>query len=153
MFWTFASPERDARPREIFEDFIEEWSEVYRRDRSFLISLVHSSPKHGIAIFPETTFDGFSKALLDEAAHSPELYSETRRILNHEDPISSARSYFFELLVSRARDSRSNDVNRPKAAIRRGSKAESSSEDEGEIREDGEVVIDDSKTTTKVERK
>jgi pre-mRNA-processing factor 40 len=150
-FGPLQAHERDA-PCEIFEDFIEEWSEVYRRDRSFLSSLVHSSPKHGIAVCPETTYDGFSKALLDEAAHSPELYSDTRRILNHEDPISSARLYFSEL-VSRARERHGNIVNRPKAALRRGSKAESSSEDEGEIREDGEVVIDDSEITTKVERK
>ena len=49
--------------------------------------------------------------------------------------------------MSRARESHVNDVNRPKAAVRRGSKAESSSEDEGEIREDDEVVINDSETT------
>jgi pre-mRNA-processing factor 40 len=142
--------ERDA-PRDIFEDFIEEWSEVFRQDRSFLSRLVHSSPKHGIAVRTETTYDEFSKALLDEAAHSPELYSDTRRILNREDPISSARLYFIEL-ISRARESQSNDANRPKAAVRRGSKAESSSEDEGEIREDEEVIMNESETT-KVERK
>lgn len=136
--------ERNA-PREIFEDFIEEWSEVYKRDRSFLSSLLHSSLKHGIPVRAGTTYEEFSKALLDEAAHSAELYSDTRRILNREVPISSARLYFNEL-VSRARESQSNDVKRPQAGVRRRLTAESSSEDEGEIREDAESIIDDNET-------
>ena len=132
--------DREA-PREIFEDFIDEWNEVYKRDRSFLSSLLHSSPKHGIYVRAETSYEEFSKALLDEAAHSAELYSDIRRILNREVPISSTRLYFNEL-VSRARESQTNDLKRPSAGVRRRSAAESSSEDEGEIREDDEVIID-----------
>jgi len=122
--------ERDS-PRDIFEDFIDEWNGVYRRDRSFLNNLVHSPSKQALTVHADMTYEEYSRALLDQAAHSPELYSETRGILNREDPISSARLYFNELVL-KARDSRS------KSGLRRGS-AGSSSEDEGEIREDGEV--------------
>lgn len=138
--------ERDS-PREIFEDWINEWNEVYRRDRSFLSNLVHSSAKHALSVHAETPFDEYSRALLDQAAHSPELYSETRGILNREDPISSARLYFNEL-VSTARDSQAKPLKRSKSGSRRGS-ADSSSEDEGEIREDGEVSGDEDEAADK----
>ena len=130
--------ERDA-PREIFEDFIEEWNEVYRRDRSFLGRLVHPPSKPSIVVTKDMKYEVFSKALLDEAAHSPDMYSDTRRILNREDPISSARLYFDEL-VAMAKE-------RPMAGKRR-STADESSEDEGEIREDGEVGDENNKTTS-----
>lgn len=131
--------ERDS-PRDVFEDFIDEWNGVYRRDRSFLDNLVHSSPKQ-LVVRANMSYDEYSRALLDQAAHSPELYSETRGILNREDPISSARLYFDELVL-KASDSRS------KSGSRRAS-AGSSSEDEGEIREEGELSDDDREDTKK----
>lgn len=131
--------ERDS-PREIFEDFIDEWNDVYRRDRSFLSNLSTSSPK-ALTVHANMRYDEFSRSLLDQAAHSPDLYSETRGILNREDPISSARLYFNEL-VSKARDSQAQNIKRSKSGSRRGT-ANSSSEDEGEIREEGEMSGDD----------
>ena len=121
-------------PRDMFEDFIDEWNEVYRRDRSFLENLGHSSPTP-LVVRAGMSYDEYSRALLDQAAHSPEMYSEIRGILNREDPISSARLYFNELLL-KARD------NRSKSGSRR-TLAGSSSEDEGEIREEGELSDDD----------
>jgi pre-mRNA-processing factor 40 len=108
-------------PREIFEDFVEEWDEVYRRDRATMSKLVYSPSR-------ATSYEEFTKALLDEAAHSPELYAEIRKCVSREEPVASAFVYFNEL-IQRARES---------VAVRRAS-AQSSSEDEGEIREDGEV--------------
>lgn len=135
-------------PREMFEDFIHEWNHAYRRDRSFLSNLVHSSSaKQTLTVHADMRYDEYSRALLDHAAHSPELYSETRVILNREDPISSARLYFNEL-VSRARDDQAKATKRSMSGPRRGS-ADSSSEDEGEIREDGEVSGDEGEATKK----
>ena len=141
--------ERDS-PREIFEDFVDEWNVVYRRDRSFLSNLSLSSSKQSLIVHANMRYDEFSRALLDQAAHSPDLYSETRAILNREDPISSARLYFNELL-SQARESQGQAVKRSKSGSRRGTTADSSSEDEGEIREEGEVLVDeeDANTTTR----
>ena len=138
--------ERDS-PREIFEDFIEEWNDVYRRDRSFLSNLIQPSAKEGLIVTAEMTYEKFSRALLDQAAHSPDLYSETRGILNREDPISSARLYFNEF-VSKAKESQSKLLKRSKSGLRRAPE-DSSSEDEGEIREGGEVSGDDAEATNK----
>ena len=76
-----------------------------RRERGLSSRLVagrrwrlHSSQKHGIHVRAETRYEEFSKALLDEAAHSADLYSDTRRILNREIPVSSVRLYFNELV-------------------------------------------------------
>lgn len=124
--------DREA-PREIFEDFMDVWNEVYRRDRSFLSRLVNPTSKKGISIKLETKYDDFCKALLDESAHSAELYSDTRQILNSEEPVSSARLYFNEI-VGRASESQGI------ASRRRSSVHEDSSEDEGEIIEDGEIT-------------
>jgi pre-mRNA-processing factor 40 len=135
--------EQDS-PREIFEDFIDGWNGVYRRDRSFLTNLSALAPKQTLSVHPNMRYDEFSRALLDQAAHSPDLYSETRGILNREDPISSARLYFNELL-SKARDSEGQFMKRSKSGARRGT-ADSSSEDEGEIREEDAMTADDEDT-------
>lgn len=138
--------ERDS-PRELFEDFVHEWNDVYRRDRSFLSNLAHSSVnKKQLTVQAEMHYDEYTRALLDQAAHSPELYSETRGILNREDPISSARLYFNELLLE-ARESEAASK-RSKSGSRRCT-ADSSSEDEGEIREDGEVKDDEKHDSSK----
>jgi hypothetical protein len=110
-------------------------------------NLIHSSAKEAVTVSAEMTYDEFSRALLDQAAHSPDLYSETRGILNREDPISSARLYFNEL-VSRAKDSQPKLLKRSKYGSLRSS-PDSSSEDEGEIREDGEVSGDEAEATNK----
>jgi pre-mRNA-processing factor 40 len=123
--------DRDA-PREIFEEFIDTWDDIYRRERAFLSRFINPPDKKEIKIDREISFENFSKVLLVEAEYSAELYGDTRRIINKEEPVSSARLYWEEL-VSRA--SHSNG----RQGAHRTSLQEDSSEDEGEIIEDGEV--------------
>ena len=125
--------DRDS-PHGLFEEFLEEWDDAYRRERNFLSHLVHPENKKEIEVTVATTYDEFTKLLLDGAAYSPDVYGDARRIINREEPISSARLYYNEL-VARA-NSANNTAKRQ--AIRRQSMAESS-EDEGGIIEDGEV--------------
>ncbi len=125
--------DREA-PREIFEDFLEEWNELYRRDRVILSGLVHPASNKDIVVTSNTTYDEFAKALLQEASHSPDLHADARHIINHNDPISSARVYFKEL-VAKAKES---SVSLPR--VRRTSLLRSESDDEGEIVEEGEVT-------------
>lgn len=126
---------RDA-PRELFQDFIDEWNSIYRRDRSFLSRLLQSSSNKKVtSVTAESKFDDFTKELLDNAAFSPDQYNTTRQILNHDDPVSSARIYFHEL-VTEAKEATANFSRRHS---RRGSVKDDSSEDEGEIIEDGEI--------------
>lgn len=117
-------------PRELFEEFTEEWDETYRRERAFLGRLVGPQSKKGRLLKPGTNFDEYTKVLLDEAAYSPEVYGDTRHIINRQEPISSARLFYDELMVHVNENSR--------RLSHRHSMAESS-EDEGEIIEDGEV--------------
>lgn len=128
---------RDAT-REIFEEFIDEWDDIYRGDRQFLSQLVHPSSNREILVTRDTTYDAFVKALLSEANNSPQAFAEARRIINSEEPRSSARLYFNELL-SKAKDKTHLPFRRRNFGSRRGSLQEDSSEDEGEIVEDGEV--------------
>lgn len=122
-------------PRELFEEFVDEWNETYRRDRGFLSQLVHPSSNRDIVVSAGTVYEEFTKALLDQAAGSSEMYTEARRIINRESPVSSSRLYFNELLL-RSNGSNGNGSGR-RSSLRR--RAEDSSEDEGEIVEDGEV--------------
>lgn len=122
--------DRDA-PRELFQDFIDEWNDTYRRDRAFLARLVQPTSAKGVNLNSTATYEEFCQALRDECADSPEKYNETRLILNHKNPISSARVYFNELVLGVK-----ETVN---AARRRASAKTDSSEDEGEIIEDGEI--------------
>jgi hypothetical protein len=133
--------DREA-PRELFQDFVDEWNDVYRRDRTFLGRLAQPLSGKGVNVTNETTYEKFSRALLDAAAHSPEQYAEIRLILKSEDPISSARLYFNELKL------RTNEAAHPavRRNTRRGSFRDESSEDEGEIVEDGEIVDEGNKT-------
>lgn len=127
--------DRDA-PREIFEEFIDEWDDIYRQERAILSRLVNPSDKPEIVVTHETSLEEFTKLLLKEAEHSPEIYGDTRRIANREEPISSVRLYLEEL-VSRANHSNS----RPGAQRR--VPQDDSSEDEGEIIEEGEISFPD----------
>lgn len=128
--------DREA-PREIFEEFANEWNDIYRRDRSFLSQLVFPSSKSDAVVKSETTYEEFTKALLDLASESPEMYGQTRMIISREEPVSSARLYFNELSM------RSRGLSGP-AVIRRGRSLRrmdsESSEDEGEIVEEGEIT-------------
>jgi len=134
--------DRDA-PREMFEDFVDEWLDSYRRDRSFLTRLSSSSTKK-LSVVVGSSYDEFTKSLLEAAAYSPEVYSDARRVINQEEPVSSAKLYFDELIL-RVKESLKlkGQLNfRPKSACRRNGSpctGNESSEDEGEIREEGEL--------------
>mmetsp|Transcript_24319 Transcript_24319/g.67324 ORF Transcript_24319/g.67324 Transcript_24319/m.67324 type:complete len:856 (-) Transcript_24319:222-2789(-) len=123
-------------PRALFEIFVDDWDEAYRRDRSFLLRLLRPPGKPDIAISSGTTFDSFKKKLIEEAAYSSEIQDETSRIIGRADPVSSARILFDELIAQSAGAKRHGGP-------RRGSTNDDSSEDEGEIIEDGEITDDD----------
>jgi pre-mRNA-processing factor 40 len=123
--------DRDA-PHELFVQFVDEWGETYRRERSFLNRLLHPSNKKEIVVKVGTSFDEFTKLLLDEAAYSPDVYGDARRMINREEPVSSARLCYDELIARASESSKSS-------AVRRRSMQDDSSEDEGEIIEDGEL--------------
>jgi pre-mRNA-processing factor 40 len=122
--------DRDAA-RELFEEFVDEWEDAYRRERSFLSRLLNPPNKAEIVVKVGAKYDGFTKVLLDAAAYSPDIYGDARRIINREEPVSSARLYYDEL-ISRASDSSQRQTTRRRAT-------DDSSEDEGEIIEDGEL--------------
>jgi pre-mRNA-processing factor 40 len=127
--------DRDS-PRELFEEFIDEWDEIYRRERSFLGRLIHPPGKSEYKLSSSTSYDAFKAAITTEASYSPEIQAETWRIIDREDPVSSARLYYKEL-VARAADATQG------GSLRRGPSKEESSEDEGEIIEHGEISEDD----------
>lgn len=124
--------DRDA-PRELFETFVDEWDGIYRRERSFLFRLLRPPGKPDVVISAGTTFDSFKKTITHESAYSSEIQNETFRIINREDPVSSVRLLFDELTAQTV------DVKRYEGC-RRGSTKDDSSEDEGEIIEDGELA-------------
>jgi pre-mRNA-processing factor 40 len=125
-------------PREMFEEFVDEWNESYRRDRAFLSQLVHPASNKDIVVTSAMKYDEFTKALLDEAADSSDMYSEARRIIGRENPVSSAQLYFDELVL-RAKGTNGSGATR-RSNLRR--RDQDSSEDEGEIVEEGEVQDD-----------
>lgn len=127
-------------PRDIFEEFVNDWNNAYRRDRTFLSQLVYPSAKADVLVQAETTYKEFCKSLLDRASDSTSKYETTKGIINREVPVSSARLYFNELSM-RARGIQAPAFLRRGSSSRRG-KDSDSSEDEGEIIEDGEVVFD-----------
>ena len=125
--------------REVFEDFVYDWSTEYRHDLATLHRVWDMSKR-------DFVFDGdanaenvesFTKMLLEASADSPTLYGEIRRISNRETPLSSMHLFYKERRAA-SYDSASNGH-----ARKRGSTSINggdSSEDEGEIIEDGEVT-------------
>ena len=126
------------KPRDMFEDFVYEWADDYRRDKSFLSSLMESSKD--VVINADSKFDDFKAMILKEAEYSSDAYANARRVINEEDPVSSAK-LFFDEMVLKAKNNDSMIQNRRGPYGRR---AAESSEDEGEIVEDeeeeGEVI-------------
>jgi hypothetical protein len=138
--------DRDAA-REIFEEFIDEWEDIYRRERQFLSQLVHPSSHREILVTRDTTYDAFVKALLEEANNAPQTYAEAKRITKSEEPLSSARLYFNELM-NKAKEKTTLPYRRRSFSSRRTSQ-EDSSEDEGEIIEEGEIEAEKSEEPSK----
>lgn len=133
-----AAQDRDT-PRDLFQDFIDDWNDLYRRDRIFLSRFAQPSSGIGVNVTNETSYDEFCRALLDAAAHAPDQYSDLRVVIKSENPVSSARVYFNEL-VNRVNEVAITAMRRNN---RRGSVRDDSSEDEGEIVEDGEIRDED----------
>jgi pre-mRNA-processing factor 40 len=118
-------------PRELFEQFVDEWDDIYRRERSFLSHLLESQGKAAEPINQDMTFDSFKELLIQGALSSGEFQNDVSRIISCEDPVSSAR-LFYDELISRAASERDSTATQFKYK-------EESSEDEGEIIEEGEI--------------
>lgn len=133
-FGPVSEQDRDA-PRDMFEDFVEDWADSYRRDKVFLSRLFSSSKSLTVTV--DAQYEDFTKTLLEVAAYSPDVYSDARRVINREEPISSAKLFFNELVLQAKIDDKSS-VSFGRRRGGAGNRDESSS-DEGEIVEDGEV--------------
>ena len=133
--------DRDA-PREIFEEFLDEWVQKYQRDRAFLSQLLYQGSRKDSVVKPSTTYQEFTAMLKNEAEYSPGASGDVRRIINREDPVSSAR-LFYDDLIFRAKEVAASAGNRRSSTALRGQgQLADSSEDEGEIIEEGEVSED-----------
>jgi pre-mRNA-processing factor 40 len=122
--------DREA-PREIFEDFIAEWNEAYRWDRSILSRFVYPETGKPLVVTSDTSYDEFTGAILLSASiESPDVYSQVRRIINRSEPVSSACVYLQELILQ---NSSMNGGGSQRRAVSLHRDNESSSEDEGEI--------------------
>ena len=118
--------DQDA-PREIFEEFVRKWDDAYYRERALLSRLIDESWTAELFVKHDTSFLEFTQNLLARVERPSDLYSDIKGIINTEDPVSTARIYWEEL-VSKAQHvahRQANHVDR-----------EESSEDEGEIFED-----------------
>jgi len=126
-------------PRDLYEDFVGEWNNRYQKDRSFISRLLHppnSSGQSSIVVTAESTFEEFKEKLLSSSAAIAMDYQDSRHILNTEDPVSNARVYFNELLAKVKGTILPSDQN----LSHRSSAVDESSEDEGEIIEDDEIM-------------
>jgi len=138
--------------RELFEDFVYDWKEEYRRDRVTLVRVWDMCRKKGGFKFDNKSnaAEDFGKALLEASAASPDLYGEVRRMSNvaKKSPLSSIHLFYNELKKSHAAGVAAK--NRKNGRANGGKKKHSvghdeSSEDEGEIIEDGEVNASEKK--------
>ncbi|KAL7539303.1 hypothetical protein ACHAXR_009175 [Thalassiosira sp. AJA248-18] len=122
--------------RELFEDFVYDWKEEYRRDKVTLVRVWESSDKKKDFAFDDEklTAEDFGKVLLESSAGSPDLYGEIRRLSNRENPISSIHLFFNELRAESG--GAKNGHGKKRGSLGKG---DDSSEDEGEIIEDGEL--------------
>lgn len=108
-------------PREIYEDFVDEWRDAYQQERLVLAQLKGTSS----AIQSDTSFQVFVGQLLKEAEGMAGAYSDVRHMIEKGKPVTSVRLYWEELLSKQRYTSRIKD-----------SVKEESSEDEGEIVEE-----------------
>jgi pre-mRNA-processing factor 40 len=132
---TFKAVREQGRnePQLIFDDYIDEWADIYQADKAFLSDLLSKSKD--TAFRADSKYEDFTKVLLDAAAPSPDSYRDVRRIIQEELPVSSAKILFDEIIaVEKASKIRNRCSGRRIT--------DDSSEDEGEIVEDGEVTDD-----------
>lgn len=121
--------------RELFEDFVYDWREEYRRDKVTLFIVWDMREKDFDFVDDgKENVDKFGKMMLEWSSKSSELYGEIRRISNREVPLSSIHLFFNDcrtMFVSMNNGSESKRL--------RNNNGDESSEDEGEI-EDGEIA-------------
>ena len=124
--------------REFFEDFVYDWKEEYRRDKVILNRVWEMSKKDFAFVDDDynANVEEFGKMMLEWSARSPDLYGEIRRMSNRENPLSSVRLFFNERRVELVS---SRNGHGKKCGIGSLRNCDESSEDEGEIIEDGEV--------------
>ena len=135
-------------PRDMFEDFVYDWADDYRKDKSFLSSLVERSKDAIVDI--DTTYDDFKKSILKAAEYSQDTYTDARKVINNDEPISSTK-LFFDEMVLKVKNGNAMFAKRRRPYGRRG---DDSSEDEGEIvEEDGEVVDEPIKSANEISEK
>jgi hypothetical protein len=121
--------------RELFEDFVYDWKEEYRRDKIILYRVWEMSKKD--FTFVDANVNEFGKMMLEWSARSPDMYGEIRRMLNRDNPLSSVHLFFNE---RRAEVVSPRNGHRKRCGIGGLRNSDESSEDEGEIIEDGEVA-------------
>ena len=123
--------------RELFEDFVYDWKEEYRRDKVTLVRVWEKSTKEFVFDDRDNVVEEFGKMLLESSAGSPELYGEIRRISNRENVLfMSSIALFYKELMSQSEGTRNGDGKKRGSTLN----DNDSSEDEGEIIEDGEVA-------------
>ena len=135
-FSPVSEQDRDA-PRDMFEDFVEDWADSYRRDKVFLSRLVSSSKN--LTVNADTQLEGFKKAILEEAAYSPDVYSDVRRIINREEPISNIKLFLDELVLKAKKDNENTISFGRRRGV--GNRNDSSSDEDGEVQEDTQIVV------------
>jgi pre-mRNA-processing factor 40 len=119
-------------PREIFEDFLAEWENSYRRDKSFLKRIICPSHSQPIRLNANTSIDDFRKLILDASKTFLDATLQVQRIFERSDPVSSAQIFLNELLQE-AREQNETMYMRRNSTRRQG--VESSEDEEGEIEE------------------
>jgi hypothetical protein len=140
-FEVLQAHDRNA-PRVTFDEFVEDWYDLYQRERSVLRRNLESLLKDrsvdiSCLITPETTYKAFKDLLTDDSKHAPADQKEAWEIINGQNPVSSAVIFYKDLL------SRAKAGGRPSVSTGIGRRSirqdpDESSEDEGEIIEDAE---------------
>lgn len=125
--------QESTTPRDLFEDFVRDWSTLYKKDRAFLAKLINSEESSWDALKVDQV--AFEKMLLKRASANGDIdIQHFYDMVNNSKPVSSVKLYLQELrgeyqgLVNGA-------YRRPSSSTQRKyhEKDEASSEDEGEI--------------------
>jgi hypothetical protein len=131
--------------KQVFQEFVQQWGDDYRRDRQVLVRLLPSRLDH----LKEMSYDDFSRILQEEASYlsshnnEPELRYSVASILTKSD---SARLYLRELTgrlnhnVMATTLQSSTTTATTAAAPRRAAEQAESSEDEGQVVEDDDEL-------------
>lgn len=118
--------QRREGPRELFEDFLEEWNEEYRRERGVLLRAWGNAgkdvAKRQVVGDENLSLEEFRRQLLENASGVSDLYAEVRRILSKEDKLSTCILLYEEHVARASEENKVNDCG-----------GDESSEDEGEI--------------------